>query len=219
MHSKATSNVNLPDTEDQTIDILDTLDDDKELESINQWRSIKQMIIDLYNRVMGRKRKKNQSNNKLKVSPVKRCYKAGKRTNNPFLNFLRKFRIDHCDMSITQMAKLAGETWNKMSITEQLPYIMMANRVRETKWKKYFRNCQGLKAKPRRRRTKYLRRKKKSKIRRNPIIQYQSMRTSPVVPRRIRKRKASHKLSNSPEVCKPKRKRSSDSNCSVSYIS
>lgn len=43
------------------------------------------------------------------------CYREGKITNNPFLNFLRQYRKTHCGLSIIQIAKKGAQEWRCMS--------------------------------------------------------------------------------------------------------
>lgn len=75
-----------------------------------------------------KKKSNSKAAAKSKTKPLKtmKCYKEGIHTRNPFLNFLRKYRKEHCGLSIIDIAKRGGEEWRKMSECEKCPFIMEA---------------------------------------------------------------------------------------------
>lgn len=62
---------------------------------------------------------------------VKKCYREGKLTRNPFFNYLRLYRKEHCGYTIIEIAKYGAKEWNKMSDCEKWPFIVEAYRVQK----------------------------------------------------------------------------------------
>lgn len=55
-----------------------------------------------------------------------KCYREGKISINPFLNFVRQHRKEHCGLSITEHTKRAAHDWKNMNEQEKCCYRMMA---------------------------------------------------------------------------------------------
>lgn len=60
-----------------------------------------------------------------------KCYRAGKFTQNPFFNYLRKYRIEHRGMTITQIAQKGAREWKRMDNTEKEIYISEATCIQQ----------------------------------------------------------------------------------------
>lgn len=68
----------------------------------------------------------NQSNLETKC-------RLGKKSRNPYLMFLRDFRMQHCNMTAVEQVKQGAKEWNQLSTTEKLDYYKMSNRVSSSK--------------------------------------------------------------------------------------
>ncbi|KAK9695040.1 Protamine and protamine like [Popillia japonica] len=62
-------------------------------------------------------------------------HRPGRITRNPFLNFLRDYRKNHCNMTVVQIACEGAKEWRAMS-DEQKQQYMRGPRVDNTKGKK-----------------------------------------------------------------------------------
>lgn len=56
----------------------------------------------------------------------KKCFKAGVKTRNAYLNFLRDFRKTHCGLTPSQIVVAGAKVWNRMDMKCKLKYITMA---------------------------------------------------------------------------------------------
>ena len=65
----------------------------------------------------------------------KRCYKEGIRTKNPFLNYLRHFRLNNCGMTIIQQSKEAALEWQALFPAKKYPYIDSALKEKKKRQK------------------------------------------------------------------------------------
>uniref|UniRef100_A0A182RPP2 HMG box domain-containing protein n=1 Tax=Anopheles funestus TaxID=62324 RepID=A0A182RPP2_ANOFN len=52
--------------------------------------------------------------------------KPGKKTRNPYLNFLRDFRIKNCHLSVVEIVRQGAEQWRRMTDEQKLPYVKVA---------------------------------------------------------------------------------------------
>lgn len=55
----------------------------------------------------------------------------GIKTRNPFLNFLREFRMNTNERKMSVVSQIAAVEWRKMTEAEKMPYIMMARSLTE----------------------------------------------------------------------------------------
>lgn len=56
----------------------------------------------------------------------KRCHRPGPTTRNPFLNFLRVFRVKHCNWPITKVAVEGAKAWCEMSKEQKMRFYKQA---------------------------------------------------------------------------------------------
>nr|CAH7730419.1 unnamed protein product [Callosobruchus chinensis] len=68
----------------------------------------------------------------------KRCHKGGRKTTNPFLNYLRVFRKHHCDWPVTKVAIEGAKCWCKMTAEQKKKYYRQACRQQHIEMK-----CRG----------------------------------------------------------------------------
>ncbi|XP_044763007.1 protamine-like [Coccinella septempunctata] len=73
----------------------------------------------------GKKTSCGQSKPKKSACGKKSC-KPGKVTRNAFFNFLREFRVKHCDWPVTKIAVEGAKCWCKMSPCDRKKYLDMA---------------------------------------------------------------------------------------------
>uniref|UniRef100_A0A182M4M6 HMG box domain-containing protein n=1 Tax=Anopheles culicifacies TaxID=139723 RepID=A0A182M4M6_9DIPT len=52
--------------------------------------------------------------------------KPGKKTRNPYINFLRDFRQKNCHLSAVEIVRQGAEQWRRMSDEQKLPYVKIA---------------------------------------------------------------------------------------------
>lgn len=64
------------------------------------------------------------------ASISKKCYREGIHTRNPFFNFLRKYRKEHCGLSILEIAKQGAAEWRKMEDKAKWEFIVEAFRTK-----------------------------------------------------------------------------------------
>uniref|UniRef100_A0AAG5CXF5 HMG box domain-containing protein n=1 Tax=Anopheles atroparvus TaxID=41427 RepID=A0AAG5CXF5_ANOAO len=50
----------------------------------------------------------------------------GKRSRNPYLNYLREFRRKNCHLSAVEVVRQGAEQWRKMTDEQKLPFIRTA---------------------------------------------------------------------------------------------
>ncbi|CAG9863221.1 unnamed protein product [Phyllotreta striolata] len=67
-----------------------------------------------------------------RVKSKKKCMRPGPSTRNPFLNFLRVFRKQHCDWSITKIAIEGAKCWCKLSKEDKQKFIKEACRMQKS---------------------------------------------------------------------------------------
>ncbi|XP_017784725.1 PREDICTED: protamine-like [Nicrophorus vespilloides] len=75
---------------------------------------------------------------------------VGKVTRNPFLNFLRQYRTEHCDWKVVQVAVEGAKVWHRLPEPEKARYRQEACGAPKISYKKRIRS------KRRRRRAKNL---------------------------------------------------------------
>ncbi|VEN38894.1 unnamed protein product [Callosobruchus maculatus] len=101
----------------------------------------------------------------------KRC-KEGRKTINPFLNFLRVFRKQHCDWPVKKVAIEGAKCWCKMSPEQKRKYYKQACKQQQKEMKcregpkgkkRYSRSCSRAGLNKCRSRSKSGRRKRKGK--------------------------------------------------------
>nr|CAI5835926.1 unnamed protein product [Callosobruchus analis] len=68
----------------------------------------------------------------------KRCHKEGRKTSNPFLNFLRIFRKQHCGWSVKKVAIEGAKCWCKMTPEQKRKYYRQACKQQHAEMK-----CRG----------------------------------------------------------------------------
>lgn len=56
----------------------------------------------------------------------KKCFRAGIKTKNAYLNFLRDFRKTHCGLSPSQIVVAGAKVWNRLDLKCKMKYIKMA---------------------------------------------------------------------------------------------
>uniref|UniRef100_A0A182VV28 HMG box domain-containing protein n=1 Tax=Anopheles minimus TaxID=112268 RepID=A0A182VV28_9DIPT len=59
-------------------------------------------------------------------APLSVVCKPGKKTRNPYLNFLRDFRQQNCHLSVVEVVRQGAERWRQMSDDQKLPYVKIA---------------------------------------------------------------------------------------------
>ncbi|XP_017784726.1 PREDICTED: protamine-like [Nicrophorus vespilloides] len=91
----------------------------------------------------------------------KKCHRSGKVTRNPFLNFLRQFRRQHCGWSVVKIAVEGARVWCKMGKHEKEKYRREASCAPKTKYKRRKSRC-GSKHGRKRSRSRRSRRSKRS---------------------------------------------------------
>uniref|UniRef100_A0A1B0CQQ8 HMG box domain-containing protein n=1 Tax=Lutzomyia longipalpis TaxID=7200 RepID=A0A1B0CQQ8_LUTLO len=63
------------------------------------------------------------------MSKIK-CYRSGPITPNPFFNFLRTFRPQHCGKTIIEIAREGAKLWSSMTPLEKEQYYVQARTAR-----------------------------------------------------------------------------------------
>lgn len=75
----------------------------------------------------GCKKKPRRMSHGCKKKPRRmKCFRAGVKTRNAYLNFLRDFRKTHCGMTPSQIVIAGAKVWNSMDINCKYKYIAMA---------------------------------------------------------------------------------------------
>uniref|UniRef100_A0A1Q3FTN6 HMG box domain-containing protein n=1 Tax=Culex tarsalis TaxID=7177 RepID=A0A1Q3FTN6_CULTA len=57
---------------------------------------------------------------------VGRSCNPGRKSRNPYINFLREFRRTHCDLRPVEVIRQGALAWNRLTEAERLPYIREA---------------------------------------------------------------------------------------------
>ncbi|XP_053687295.1 protamine-like [Sabethes cyaneus] len=57
---------------------------------------------------------------------AQRTCSGGKKTRNPYLNFLRQFRSQHCAMAAVEIVRQGAAQWRQMTPEARAPYVTMA---------------------------------------------------------------------------------------------
>lgn len=149
-----------------------------------------------------RKRRRSRCAKKPKRSS---CCKKGKLTNNPFLNFLRFFRIRHCGWPARKIAVEGAKVWCKMSKCQRKEFYKMARKKSKCKGGPLVVKKPCCKP-PRRKRSRCARKRKRSCSRRRRKRSCSRRRRKRSCSRRRRKRSCSRRRRR--RSCSRKRKRS-----------
>ncbi|KAL3271674.1 hypothetical protein HHI36_022148 [Cryptolaemus montrouzieri] len=86
-------------------------------------------------------KKKTCSKPKKKKSSCGKSCKSGKVTRNAFFNFLREFRVKHCDWPVTKIAIEGAKCWCKMSPCDKKKYIDQAHCAPKAKRRRKKHKC------------------------------------------------------------------------------
>ncbi|XP_044760139.1 protamine-like [Coccinella septempunctata] len=72
--------------------------------------------------------------------------KAAKRraaTRNPYLNFMREFRLKNKNMNVVEQTVKGAEMWRKMNESQKAPYVDLARQARRRRKKGKKRRRRG----------------------------------------------------------------------------
>ncbi|XP_045476217.1 protamine-like [Harmonia axyridis] len=77
----------------------------------------------------------NDSNNQGESGPQKRRPSGGATTRNPYLNFMREFRLKNKNLNVVEQVVKGAEMWRKMSESQKAPYVELARQARRRRKK------------------------------------------------------------------------------------